>query len=317
MAQVLAKARRLAAGFAVVALCVLLILSAMNLALWRLDLADCPVFETNPDYGYLAKPEQIVSTRGRKFHINNLGLRGADLTGTVPPGTKRIAFIGDSVTFAGGTVYDRQEFVNVAARLLEDFTGEKFETVNISAPGWGIQNIDGYIRDKGIHGSKLVIWVLPIEDFRRSKTTVTTFGHLPTRKYPFRVCCVLETIRTGFVGSLRSVLLRRRKPTSVDSQRVLTANLEAFRDALSRVVSQGAIVNVVFLPEGDAQPASDPIALASYQHLATLLGATTCDLGPEIARHGGGAVFYDGIHLNPVGHEIVGKLIASCVESSE
>ena len=67
---------------------ILLVVGAMLLSLalvesllhW-LDVADPPVFISDPHAGYVMAPNQSVSTRGTRFRINNLGLRGDD----VPP----------------------------------------------------------------------------------------------------------------------------------------------------------------------------------------------------------------------------------------
>src|SRR5262245_17566544 len=82
-----------------------------------LDVGDPPVFAAHAQYGYLMQPNQSVSTRGNRFHINRAGFRGGDFFWSKSEGMHRIAFVGDSITYGGGSIKDSDLFVNrVASR---------------------------------------------------------------------------------------------------------------------------------------------------------------------------------------------------------
>jgi hypothetical protein len=118
------------------------------------------------------------------FRINHFGLRGPDFSPTKEPGTLRITFIGDSVTFGGGVVSDGDTFVSLSAARLSEITGRKVDSVNISAPGWGVSNMEQYIERRGVHCADIVVWILPREGFHRPMSWAEG---MPYRKPAFRL----------------------------------------------------------------------------------------------------------------------------------
>src|SRR5262245_43722827 len=124
-------------------------LAGEGFARW-LDIGDPPAFEKHDKYGYLMRPDQSVSTRGNRFQINRAGFRGIDLRSPRDPHVYRIAFVGDSVTYGGGSIPDRDLFVNRVASRFGVLTHHSVEAANISAPGWGIPNMAAYIETHGL-----------------------------------------------------------------------------------------------------------------------------------------------------------------------
>src|SRR5438552_2563223 len=119
----------------------LVILTATEVLLRFADIGDVTVFEANPDYGYLMRPNQSVSPRGHRFHINHAGLRGAEFTATKQPGVFRIVFVGDSVTFGGGRIREEDLFVSRIAEMIRSGNQSPIDIINAGVPGWGIQNM--------------------------------------------------------------------------------------------------------------------------------------------------------------------------------
>ena len=65
--------------------------------------------------------------------------------------------------------------------------------INISAPGWGIQNIVAYVQSVGFYDADLVVWVVPADDFRRRKTLLSDYPGFPLEKPRLRSRLVFET----------------------------------------------------------------------------------------------------------------------------
>lgn len=280
-----------------------------NAGLWLLNLCNPPVYYHDPSLGYYAVPNQWVATRGIRYHINQAGLRGRDFPDTKPPRTLRIVFVGDSVTFGGGVVSDADTFVARAAGLVGRRVGLKTDTVNISAPGWGVQNMDAYISRYGLYGGDLVVWILPHEDLRRPKNLAPG---MPERRN-FRILVLLSHIS----GILRSRVLGLGEENAyVPSHDVLRDNLVAFNHALELVKKSGAKAVVIFFPEREIPADVDQEAYRAYQASAAAHGVKTCDVCPLIKAAGGRYLFYDGAHLNARGHAVTGLLVAKCVSAS-
>ena len=278
-----------------------------NSLMWLLNLGQPVIFQTNASCGYTARPDQWASPLGFAYYINRYGLRGPSFPPQRPRQSVRLAFIGDSITFGGGRVRDRDLFVNVTARILRQRTDSNVQPVNISEPGWGIQNMDGYISHQGLHDANAVVWVIPTCDFRRPKMAIGRHFPVLTREPVLRIVTLLRAgwywARAEPSGNGHSYWVQRH---------ALRANLEAFRDALLRIQSAHAVTLTVFVPQ-QRQPSYAEHDLRAYQRLAASLDVPTCNLAAGFAESKRG-LFYDGVHLNTSGHRLAGRLIAACIE---
>lgn len=286
-----------------------------NIILWIFNIGKVEIYRYDPDYGYLAVPDQWPSPRGITFRINGAGLRGPDFSPVKKPGTLRLAFVGDSVTFGGGIVSDGDTFVNLAAARLSRMSGRNIDAVNISAPGWGVQNIKGYVARYGLYDADALIWILPREDFYRP------FSHegMPTES-GFRLQFLLSVSMRRLFALIRPKLeLHRPKPTGVEDAAIsttLAANIAAFKYVLAYARERGIRIFVIFFPEGDLPADSLPQAYGEYRATAASFGAKICNISGPIDADGGWSLFYDGVHLDPRGHQATAALVAQCVGNS-
>src|SRR2546428_5785375 len=99
------------------------------------------LYDNRAAYGFRPLPDQTRRRfGGARLHVNNLGLRGADVTPERPPGALRILFLGDSVTWGGSYVDDAQLFATIAADTVRRRHPGRFTAVGGPAPpgnGWG------------------------------------------------------------------------------------------------------------------------------------------------------------------------------------
>ena len=269
-------------------------------------MGDPPIYFRDPALGYLAIPDQWPSTRGIPYRINQAGLRGPDFSTTKPPGTFRIVFIGDSVTFGGGVVTDADTYVAQVGDMLARQLNRKVDTINISAPGWGVENMEAYVERYGLYGADLVVWILPYEDLRRPKNDG---GGMPTSK-SFRIVFLVSHTLQIARSRLRSA---EDQAPEVPDPAVLTDNVKSFGHTLDMIDRTGAKAIVVFFPMGAVAADSDQAAYRAYQEVAGAHGIPTCDVCARMNAAGGEALFYDGAHLNSRGEHVAGPLIAQCV----
>lgn len=160
-------------GLAVTA--VLLVLALAELAMRVLGVGQVMTYDRDPRFGYAMRPSQIISTYGDPIEINALGLRGPPVLDPKPAGVARVLFLGDSITYGGGRVYEGDLFCRIVeARARED--GFRIEAVNVSAPGWGPQNWTAWLEANGLLGADAVVMVLPAVDRARPFGVLETYG---------------------------------------------------------------------------------------------------------------------------------------------
>jgi len=272
-------------------------------ALRVLDLGDPPVFRRDPDYGYLMAPNQSVSTRGYRFRINATGFRGRDLAVPKPDGLVRVAFVGESITYGGGSVREEDLFVDRVGDGLAALLGRKVEAINLSAPGWGVQNMAAYLEREGRHDADALVWVISAVDFRRDKESLARYefpeGRLALRSLYFA--------RLAY-GSLRDMVLPRRPPRAASSGDVLERNLAALRRSLDESAHAGVRTAVVFVPTVRGY-APRPEDLTAYRSIAEAVGRPTLDLAPVLAAPDPARMFLDGVHLSSEGHAAAARAL--------
>ena len=221
----------------------LLVTLALAEAVLRLlDLADPPVFEAKPHYEYLMRPNQSVSTRGYRFHINNIGFRGYDISIPKAKDTFRIVFLGDSVTYGGGNIPGKYLFVNLVTSSLNSSEHRQTEGINLSVPGWGIQNIAAYVATKGLLEADLLIWVIPAIDFRRPKAS------LKEHRFPVRTPWSRSTYAAAWVLHRIPLLLPPRRTGLHGTLATLERNVQTFHRTLTQITKSKAIWVVVLVP---------------------------------------------------------------------
>ena len=282
------------------------ILAAAEIALRRLDLADPPCFQFDSRYGYQLRPMQSVSPRGHRFQINNVGLRGADI-GPLVPGERRVVFVGDSIVYGGGKVADAELFVTRVADACHAGCGRPVRGVNVSVPGWGIQNMAAFLDVHGTFAADVVVWVVPSVDFYRGKTSLQQIGFT-------------ETKPRSRVGYLLRVWLRanaRQRPQTGAARRVakaeiLAGNLAALDRAVDTLRSVGVPTIVAVLPDRTGLRHLGAV-VERFKQVAEAHGATFLNLEPVVQAHAVGRLFDDGVHLNRHGHHVVATALVPFV----
>jgi lysophospholipase L1-like esterase len=290
------------------ALCASLLSLAGGEAFLRwLDVADPPAFEANPDYGYLMRPNQSVSTRGKRFHINQAGFRGDDFSFSKPYNALRLVFLGDSITYGGGQIRDPDLFVNRVASSLGRSQNRPMEAINLSAPGWGIENMAAYVAMKGLHDADVLIWVISEADFRRPKqTSLSSNGFFEEKPRSRLVYATLGILTVARLSLTRTVDPRPQ---------TLSQNVETFHRTLEQITKSKTACTVVVVPAayGDAQSRED---LSRFRAGAEALSVPFLDMGSAFQRYRPEDIFLDGAHLNAHGHEVVADAVVALLQQS-
>lgn len=102
----------------------------------RLRTADIIRLSRNPRVIYELIPGLEGRYRGGLIRVNAQGFRGPELSPTKPPGTVRVAGIGDSVMFGWGVGEEELYLARLARLLAEREPGVRWEWINSAVPGY-------------------------------------------------------------------------------------------------------------------------------------------------------------------------------------
>ena len=305
MAAASPSRRRLLAAAGRVALsagAVIAALAVTEVGLRVLGLGHPILYDNRATYGYRPLPDQSRRRLlGARVHVNGLGLRGPD----APPEALRLLFLGDSVTWGGSYVDDRDLFATVAAGVVAERLGTRVPAVvaeDAGVNGWGPENILALVEEHGGFGSRA--WVLTVleDDFRRQKTRI---GEVPY----FNVAPSTALEELLVLAAYRIVTAYRTPKPDSDLARIAAENVDACSRIFAAAGRAGARLLVVWHPTAPALAGWEPEgSKASLLAAAAAAGVPVLDLGP-VYRGAGAGLYSDGLHLTAVGHHVAGRAI--------
>jgi len=278
-----------------------------------LGLGNPILIQSDAACAYLLKPDQDVHRFFVNTHINHYGMRSDELPPARQPGSLRLMFVGDSLTYGTTRVDQRKIFTELLHRQLPALLHRPIEVLNASASAWAPDNELAYLRSRGIFQSDIVLLVLNDGDLTQPRSTLADVGEdLPSRR-------PLTAIGELWTRYLRPRLLHLTQKADAGDQSAANAeattrsNLANLDSIHSLVAAQGARLVVVYIPfrRDIPQPAAAQLAtLRSWTdaNLVPLLDLTSAE-APYSATQ---ITLDNGIHLNAEGH----RIIANAIENS-
>lgn len=163
------------------------------------------LFQEDPAFEYIAKPNQDKVRFGNKVFYNQFSMRSM-------PVTEKDACIvlgfGDSV-INGGTIIDQDSLATtITEKRLQQEIGNGVRFLNISAPSWGPDNCAAYLKKYGSFNAKMIVLFVSSHDAHDNMTFEKTVGvheSYPEQPYPLAVLEVLDRyIKPRVMGLLNS-----------------------------------------------------------------------------------------------------------------
>ena len=146
----------------IVLVVVLVILVSSELILEKVfGLGNPVLYDSSALYGYRPLPNQNLSRFfGAKLRFNNLGLRSEEDWNDRRE--DKILFLGDSVTYGGSYITNKELFSHLAVIGLGGY-----KSGNAGVNAWGVENIYGLIVETNFLPAKIYVTTLPEGDFYR------------------------------------------------------------------------------------------------------------------------------------------------------
>lgn len=136
------------AGWIIAALLILGICTELLLR-FVLGLGTPVVVVPDPACSYALAPNQRIWRFFCHTHTDRYGMRSDAFTPLPAPGTLRVMFVGDSVTYGTSHVDQPRIFTELLHHGLPSVVHQRVEVINASAGGWGIDNELSWLRSRG------------------------------------------------------------------------------------------------------------------------------------------------------------------------
>jgi hypothetical protein len=281
-------------------------LALAELALRYLGLGNPILYYTNASYRYAQQPNQKqVRRHGATVTIDSKGLRGArDWTSAADA---KILFVGDSVTWAGTYIDDRQTFSDRVCVELEQMLRKRFVCGSASANGYGTDNMAARIRHMNIDDARvLVVTVIAPDTIRGLADAEGQFLFTRHPPRPFPALWEFSAFAAWKVFHLLRPLERRADDDLTTAER----SLENLFAALRETARPDRKVLLVLSPLRDELNRQESELTHRVRAVLARSGFPILDLHAAVSEAASGPFYYDRMHLDVLGHRFYGSRIA-------
>jgi len=299
--------RKLVIGFALLTVLVILTEGILR---FGLGLGNPILVVSDSACGYIVKPDQNVYRFFARTHINHFGMRSDEVSAAHTPGTMRLLFIGDSITYGTSRVGQTKLFTELLHRDLPLLIHRPVEVLNASASAWAPANEVSYVTSRGVFQSDVVFEVLNDGDVAQPPATLSDVGDDLPQHRP------LTAIGELYSRYLKPKLFHARQHNDagdvvkLDEQQVTRKNLDALDRMNAIVGGAGARFVIVYLPFRRDIPEPSSSARTILKEWTADRHIPMIDISPVESQYSPNEITIDnGWHLNAKGHEIVAQAI--------
>tara|TARA_B100000579_G_C22804992_1_gene842002 strand:+ start:377 stop:1327 length:951 start_codon:yes stop_codon:yes gene_type:complete len=282
---------------------VLIPLLLTELYLKKIGLGDPITYEADFVYGYAPKAKQVkVRFKNSKVTINDKGLRSIEDWKNNPK--KKILFLGDSVTYGGSYIDDKETFSYLVCKELGN---DKFSCGNAGVNAYGIFNIVYRSRyDERIQEAEIIIFNLIPDDFYRGlQNSETAHFYLNDKKFPFPA--IVEAI--NFVSVKYDINKYISKFSTSENTKnknnLISESIDLFVSEVDRLERINKKVLLLFSPNIYENGKISDETKYIYKRLIKKTNKKIIYLKNFLTnKH-----LIDSVHYNKLGHELVAQKI--------
>jgi lysophospholipase L1-like esterase len=252
-----------------------------------------------------------VRQHGAVVTLDSKGLRST--TDWTQPADAKILFIGDSVTWGGTFIDDRDTFADGVCRRLAAATGKRFGCGNAGANQYGLDNMAARIRYKDFDDESVLVVTLIADDAVRGLVdSEGRFFFMRPPPAPVRALWEATTYLTWrFYKFLRPQAYR-----GDDDLRVAERSLDNLFAAIRDTQRPGRKVLIVLSPAKNELNGRESALTKRVQSALARSGFDVLDLHAAVSAAVTPDFYYDGIHLDVRGHAFYADRIAEHLRAS-
>lgn len=301
------RPRRLAVGL-LLSIVILLVLAELALR-FVLGLGRPVLSVRDAATTYMLRPSQQTRRFFCLTKTNQYGMRSDAFAEEPTPGTERIFFIGDSVTYGTSHVDQAKLFTEHLHRELPAVLHKPVEVLNASAGGWAIDNEFSYLKSRGAFHSNLVVLVINDGDLSQPRAGITGVGDDISFENPPSALSEFWTrfLKHKIMHTLQKKDAGDTADANADQQIALNLNeILAFRDEARK---DGANFAVLYIPFVGDLPEPNGKLRAMFMPWSAAHQIPVLDMTEVLTPYPHQKLSLDGAHLTPFGNQIVAERV--------
>ena len=254
----------------------------------------------------------IVSSDFEGFRYDNSKKTTSD--------TKYIIFVGDSVTYGGSYIDDKDLFSSRYCNLIKN----NFHCLNNGINSWGVLNMGRFISNFELYSKripeKFILVILPGDEQRNFRSLRDTPFWGTTPRQPSAIMEVLRFLNFEYFVPNLSKKNKASNQISAKTQELSNIQRDLIWNELELLIKKSVYpIDIVITPpmswfiEKDKRK-----VIEKYDNLLKNISRLkvvkkTCNLYRFISSEYKEEIYYDGVHLSKKGHELWAKKLKECL----
>ncbi|HEX5242880.1 MAG TPA: SGNH/GDSL hydrolase family protein [Tepidisphaeraceae bacterium] len=272
------------------------------------------LYQSDADCGYFPKPNQHLWRFFCTNDINQFGMRSSPVQSPKPKDEFRVFFLGDSVLFGMTHVDQSKICTTILQRELPGQLHRPVEVLNASAGGWAVPNEVGYLHSRGTFNADLVVFVVNTYDMVQPFNDLIpgTVVEQPIRNPPTAIGELWSRYLKPRLFHVTTADRGSSEPLVPDQKAAVASTLGWLEKARRQCEASGARFAIIYTPVvgSDFRPLPELLPLRKQLgDWAQSANVPLLDMTEEDSKHPGREVFFDIIHLNPLGQQIMARAV--------
>tara|TARA_R110000751_G_scaffold1474_11_gene5597 strand:- start:558 stop:1490 length:933 start_codon:yes stop_codon:yes gene_type:complete len=269
---------------------------------------DTVLFMSDPDFEYIAQPNQDRHRFGNHIVYNELSMRAEP----IDTYALKILALGDSV-LNGGVLTDQDSLAtSLLSNKLSSQLNRKIQVLNVSAGSWGPDNAYAYLEKFGDFNSRLLVMVFSSHDYNDNITHEEVVGNhpsYPNKQYPL---ALLEVIDRDIIPRVNRLLPKDiNNSRSIDNELMINKNGKNMNTGFEDIVNYANSKNIplIFFLHPEREELNNGVYSERGKSIIKFYEDQNIPVIKLLERDYKTSYYRDQIHLNESGQRHLAKVM--------
>ncbi len=269
------------------------------------------IYKKSLNFGYLPKENQKVKRfKNSTVTINNQNFRTSDKNSH----KRKIIFLGDSVTYGGSYIDDKELFSSKVCKKINIVKVKKYSCLNGGVNAYGFENIYSRLEYLKFNQNDIVIVTFILGNFYRNFIQIESLPYF-TKRHQHIFKANIEFF-SFLIDKLRSFLRYEGNKFFVSKDGDNSdLKLKIHKDIkkLKSLTRNNQNIIILFSPSKNFYKKTGSYNLESYLFQNYINNINYYSIDRMINQKLIDEIYYDNIHLNEFGHEVYSKIISKII----